>query len=228
MPQMYTLMDYNKIQTTLFWLDKTHSLVEVVNTYKKIKDNSKFFYSEYSTRNGSNIYMDLNYHLEITSLVNEDGNKNVFVVDQYNIYQFITGIKTIVSWLTTNIGSDLYVMMENGIIKVNTQKFQPLHIMGTFNTKLEISPSVRFNSTESEQIPGIDLYINNDVEPIFMDRMRFLNLSYFLDGFNMTTMAMNMINFLGRPEVDNSSSSSGTVYQSKSGGFLSKVGAKER
>ena len=226
--QMYHLTDVNRIQTTLYWLDSNYSLTFTVSTNRKTKtDETKYFYKEYNSRNGLNIYLELYYYMEIASMP-IDGVRNTFrVIDsgsKANYYQFVSAIKTIMTWLTTDIGKDLYMIMPSGIIQVNN-KFTALKVAGPFNGIIEFMPSVMSIGTNSEQVAGINIFINDYAEPIFMDRISFLNFAYFISNFNMINAAMSMINFLGRPDV---SEDSDTRPQSNNYGFLNKVGAKKR
>lgn len=222
--QLYHLENYNKLNNTVYWLDNNSALTLTVEIHK----HNRFFYAEYSSNNGTNIYTDFGYYLEIGSMFpDENGNRVKFRIDNSNMYQFVKSIQTITDWLITKAGDGLFIEMKNGIIKVNP-KFTAVKIAGPYNGLLEIVPTVRYNKSNGQPLTGISIFINNTPDPIFLSTVQFLNFSYFIEKFNMYEAALAMINFLGRPTVNNQAGDMPKQPNKYSSGFFSKTGAKPR
>lgn len=204
-------------------------VVELYKNNPKLQE-PKFFYSEYSPYNSSNItiYLDVNYHIEIHNY-SYNNDKNSFWIDKYCYYQFLSALLTVKQWLTTEIGKDLFYKDAKGIIHVNN-KFKPIVIKGKWqDNTLEITPFVMTNQMATEQETGIALYINGANEPVFLNTMTALNFIHFMSMFNMHQSAMELISFLGKPiPVPSNPASTESMEPKKSNGFLSKVGAKEK
>lgn len=197
--QLYHLEKFNRLSSTVFWLDGCSTIDLIVETHRRSKNGDKFFYSEFNTKYGINAYANLIYYIELGSIyTNENGIRVKFRIDNSNIYQFTKAVETVTELLTTNTGANLFIEMKNKVIKVNP-KFAPVIITGPFEGKLEFSPTVRMNNMETEFIPGISIFVNESPDPIFLNIAQFLNLSYFVERFNMYDAAMAMVNFLGRP-----------------------------
>lgn len=229
--KLYHLEGYNKLSSTLYWLDSSNNLSLIVETHKKIKETNRYFYAEYDTKNGTNIYIDFNPYLELGEIyANENGIKNKFRIANTNMYQFVMAVQTIMSWLTSKAGANLFVKAQDGTIKVNP-KFQPVKIAGVFEgQKLEIAPSVRYNELGTEAIPGICIFVNDSSEPIFMNISQYLNFAYFIEHFNLYEAGMQLVNFLGRPEpiTPNQSNNDYQQHQQEKKSFFSITGAKKR
>ena len=79
-------------------------------------------------------------------------------------------------------------------------RITPIRMTGlSYNKYIEFEPSI-LNYDNNEQDIGIRIYINSDVNSLFMEVSRFLAFKDFIDNFNMYQSAQLMINYLQRPE----------------------------
>lgn len=224
MEQLYTLMHYSRISTDVYWLDNTHPLRLSVRLYRKNPKNNtqRFFYNEYTSKAGTSINLEVSYNLTLYNLIRTGDDYIAFHIDNSNMYQFVSAFTTVRNWILDK-ENPLFYKDSSKIVRPN-KSYETIHVGGLFNTSLEVIPVVRMNQSESEYIPGINVIINPDPEPIFMDVNSVLAFVYFLDKFSMHQTAMSMVAFLGKPEPQEIKRTSPNTP----GSFLQRTGAKQR
>ena len=194
MNQLYRLGNYDTLSASLYWLNPKSVIKLTLSLNRFFKGKQRFFYNEYKKESGEiNAYMDLEWWLSVNLFgSSQDGETKQFRVYKDSLYQFIAIIKTMKSWLTQDIGKDLFFKDANGKIHCNP-KFQPLKLTNRYKEVFELSPGIHTNQLGTETIPGVMMFIDGALEAIFLNILDYLNFSLFIEFLNPYTMAMQML-----------------------------------
>ena len=197
--QLYQLTKYESISTDLFWLDKSSKLVLYTKFNKQMMRNGlqeqRFFYGEYYNAGMLKAFMHLNWSLIISGIKADYApNRSSFSITDSDMYQFIQAINTMKKWLTEEIGENLFYKDKNGIIKCNNT-LGVIKITNVYDQHLEMSPVVRYYGM-AEAVPGVEIFLNNDIDGIFMHSMRFLNFCRFMETFNPISTVFQVLMFM--------------------------------
>ena len=225
------IRNYKKVVSDLFYLNPEYRLRFSVSFFGKDKDgNSKYFMNEFSYGNNNlstNIYMNLKYHLSIESMYRDEntGERETFVIDNYNMYQFMIAIENACRWFTDKSNQNAFAKMSDGTVRI-IGEIDPIVVLGQYNTSLKLFPAV-FNDLDKNDI-GVMFDINDNTSNIFITASTLMNLKYFLNHFNMYSAAMDAVNYVGRPTVDDYLNINSQNMAKPKEGFLKLTGAVKR
>ena len=85
-----------------------------------------------------------------------------------------------------------------------------------------------FNDNGSQD-PGVNIFVNNVPDPIFMTMSQFLNLGFFLSRLNPIEVALSILKFVGHPHPDQDDNKSVVRKENNNNKtFFDRVGAKKK
>ena len=194
--------NYEKITDDLMWLSKNWMLkfTVILNRYTD-KYGKQNYHKEvgYYNKDGEyciNINRSFDYYVTIDSVGLQD--KESVAIRQTDLYLFKFKLGQVAEWFTGHDNQGLFAKKDGQIIM--PRSVNPIRISDlAFNSYIEFEPSI-MTLNSGEQFVGIRMYINSDVNSVFMEISRFLAFKDFINTFNMYESAQLMLNYLQRPE----------------------------
>lgn len=196
--------NYEKITDDIMWLSNSWMLKFSVILNKYDNNNQKQNYHKevgYYKNNDFciNINRSFDYYLLIESVEKgSDGKKESIIIRQKDMYLLKFKLNQAAEWFTAQHNQGLFAKKDGKVFMPS--RITPIRMTGlSYNKYIEFEPSI-LNYDNNEQDIGIRIYINSDVNSLFMEVSRFLAFKDFIDNFNMYQSAQLMINYLQRPE----------------------------
>lgn len=195
--------NYEKITDDLMWLSKNWMLrFSVILNKKSDKFGRQNYHKEVGYYKESNFCININrsfdYFLLIESTEKDvNGLKESVAIRVTDMYVLKFKLRQVAEWFTAEHNQGLFAK-KNGKIFM-PRSVTPIKMVGLmFDKYIEFEPSIL--NLENEQLIGVRIYVNSDVNSLFMDASRFLALKDFIETFNMYQSAQLMLNYLQRPE----------------------------
>lgn len=196
-------VDYDKITDTIAWLSRDVTLEFSVLLAKKGKDGKRYHFhkefkydSRYVNKGKTySIKRDFDYYLNIKVRDNFDASIMIRAKDMIALRQ---RLHIIYKWLTN--GKLFKYDNEGKLIIVG--KPTPIDLPNLSGKFIRFTPIVITYDDEYEketQKPGVRIFLNGDY-PVDINIDSFMELLYFIDGFEMYQCALAIVDYLGKPD----------------------------
>ena len=196
--------NYEKITDELMWLSKDWMLkFTVILNRKTDKFGRQNYHKEVGYYKDNNYCVNINrsfdYFLIIESNTKDyNGIKDSVSIRATDMYVLKFKLNAVAEWFTAEHNQGLFAKKDGKIFM--PRSVNPIKITGLmFDKYLEFEPSI-LTLENGEQMIGVRMYINSDVNSVFMEISRFLGFKDFIETFNMYQSAQLMLNYLQRPE----------------------------
>ena len=196
--------NYEKITDELMWLSKDWMLkFTVILNRKTDKFGRQNYHKEVGYFKDNNYCVNINrsfdYFLMIESNTKDyNGIKDSVSIRVTDMYVLKFKLNAVAEWFTAEHNQGLFAKKDGKIFM--PRSVNPIRITGLmFDKYLEFEPSI-LTLENGEQMIGVRMYVNSDVNSVFMEISRFLGFKDFIETFNMYQSAQLMLNYLQRPE----------------------------
>ena len=196
--------NYEKITDELMWLSKDWMLkFTVILNRKTDKFGRQNYHKEVGYYKDNNYCVNINrsfdYFLIIESNTKDyNGIKDSVSIRATDMYVLKFKLNAVAEWFTAEHNQGLFAKKDGKIFM--PRSVNPIKITGLmFDKYLEFEPSI-LTLENGEQMIGVRMYVNSDVNSVFMEISRFLGFKDFIETFNMYQSAQLMLNYLQRPE----------------------------
>lgn len=198
----------DKLSDTVYSLGLKYELKMNVSLSKIGNDKRYHFHKEFEYPSRSSdidslvtIKRSFDYYMSIESTQKtETGNKSFIRIGPTEYYAVKRGLDEVISWFNDKKYKNLFAKRDGEIIL--TSPVPEYVIRGLpLNKYILLTPIIIDKGMANEdKIPGVRMYLGSDEEINDMTLERFMGLYYIFSCFNMYQSALEMINYLGRPE----------------------------
>lgn len=197
--------NYEKItDDSLFWLSNNCILkfTVILNKYSDKYGRTNYHKEVGYYKEGNycvNINRSYDYYLLLENIEKDiNGQKESVMIGVNDIYAFKYKLQMVAEWFTAVEHKGLFAKKDGRIFM--PQSVNPIRVVNLpFNKFIEFEPSI-LNLDNGDQMIGVRIYLNNQVNSIFISIDRFLAFKYFIDTFNMHLTAVTMLNYLQTPD----------------------------
>lgn len=147
------------------------------------------------------IKRNFDFYLSIETLQKDaNGNKTFIRIGPNEYMLFKKGLEEALSWFNSSKHKNLWAKNKGEIILMPPiPEFTVSNLpMGKY---LTFTPTIIDRGiAKADKEPGIRIYLGSDDEIVDMTIERFMGMYYLISCFNMYQSAIELINYLGRPE----------------------------
>lgn len=198
---------YTKIQDPLLYLGnhRNKALISVVlNAANTIQDNTKYYYREimyFSSKLNMNtikIRRDYNAYLSLENVKPIDNYIEYIVIQAKDLELLRLHLIPYLESIIQNY-NEIYYVDSNDKLNI-TDKVAP-YLIGIGDKEIKFEPGMCQQYNGDEYQPGVEMYLNSDINMVSLDFNQVYGLLYLIRTFDLYGYANTMLNFLQRPPV---------------------------